>query len=70
MLLVPSSLLLLPTPPCRFDQSRVLDSARFAQQELPKRLARRLMDLQLLPYIVVHNPNIKKVGRLGAQHVE
>ncbi|KAL4853660.1 [3-methyl-2-oxobutanoate dehydrogenase [lipoamide]] kinase [Chlorella vulgaris] len=44
-----------------FDQSRVLDSARFAQQELPKRLARRLMDLQLLPYIVVHNPNIKKV---------
>jgi [3-methyl-2-oxobutanoate dehydrogenase (acetyl-transferring)] kinase len=38
----------------------VLDSARFVQQELPKRLARRLMDLQLLPYIVVNNPNIKK----------
>ncbi|KAL4447906.1 hypothetical protein ABPG75_005125 [Micractinium tetrahymenae] len=44
-----------------YDQSRVLDSARFVQAELPKRLARRLMDLQLLPYIVVNNPNIKKV---------
>ncbi|EFN56714.1 hypothetical protein CHLNCDRAFT_21859, partial [Chlorella variabilis] len=44
-----------------YDHSRVLDSARFVQQELPKRLARRLMDLQLLPFIVVHNPNIKKV---------
>ncbi|PSC73841.1 pyruvate dehydrogenase kinase [Micractinium conductrix] len=44
-----------------FDQSRVLESSRFVQAELPKRLARRLMDLQLLPYIVVSNPNIKKV---------
>lgn len=44
-----------------YDQSRVLESARFVQAELPKRLARRLMDLQLLPYIVVNNPNIKKV---------
>ena len=33
------------------------------QAELPKRLARRLMDLQLLPYIVVNNPNIKRVVR-------
>lgn len=32
-----------------------------SQAELPKRLARRLMDLQLLPYIVVNNPNIKRV---------
>lgn len=44
-----------------YDHSRVLDSARFVQAELPKRLARRLMDLQLLPYIVVNNPNIKRV---------
>ena len=29
--------------------------------QLPKRLARRLMDLQFLPYIVVTNPNIMKV---------
>lgn len=29
--------------------------------QLPKRLARRLMDLQFLPYIVVTNPHIKKV---------
>ena len=29
--------------------------------QLPKRLARRLMDLQFLPYIVVTNPHIKRV---------
>jgi hypothetical protein len=29
--------------------------------QLPKRLARRLMDLQFLPYIVVTNPHIKTV---------
>ncbi len=29
--------------------------------QLPKRLARRLMDLQFLPYIVVTNPYIKRV---------
>ena len=40
---------------------RVLKSARFVQEELPKRLARRLMDLQLLPYIVVINPHITRV---------
>jgi len=43
------------------DQSLVLRSARHVQRELPKRLARRLMDLQLLPYIVVTNPHIRKV---------
>lgn len=31
------------------DPARVLVSARYVQQELPKRLARRLLDLQLLP---------------------
>ena len=39
----------------------VRQNAQFLQQELPKRLARRLLDLQFLPYIVVINPNIKRV---------
>lgn len=43
------------------DSTKVLKSARHAQRELPKRLARRLLDLQLLPFIVVTNPHIKKV---------
>lgn len=29
--------------------------------QLPKRLARRLMDLQFLPHILVKNPHIKRV---------
>lgn len=45
----------------RTDPAKVLKSARFVQRELPKRLARRLLDLQLLPYIVVANPHIRKV---------
>eukprot|EP00884_Botryococcus_braunii_P006717 jgi/Botrbrau1/16046/Bobra.7_2s0020.1 len=51
----------------KFGRSAILDhgllfeSARMAQRELPKRLARRLMDLQFLPYIVVTNPHIKQV---------
>ncbi|KAL3141620.1 hypothetical protein ABBQ32_004858 [Trebouxia sp. C0010 RCD-2024] len=44
-----------------YNHSFVLDSACRVQRELPKRLARRLMDLQFLPYIVVTNPHIKKV---------
>ena len=32
-----------------------------SMMQLPKRLARRLMDLQFLPYIVVTNPHIKRV---------
>ena len=39
----------------------VLENAQFLQRELPKRLAKRLLDLQFLPYIVVINPNIKRV---------
>jgi [3-methyl-2-oxobutanoate dehydrogenase (acetyl-transferring)] kinase len=35
--------------------------AKVANVQLPKRLARRLMDLQFLPYIVVTNPHIKRV---------
>ncbi|KAL0030420.1 hypothetical protein WJX79_003750 [Trebouxia sp. C0005] len=44
-----------------YNNSFVLDSACRVQRELPKRLARRLMDLQFLPYIVVTNPHIKRV---------
>ncbi|KAL4529578.1 hypothetical protein Ndes2437B_g08849 [Nannochloris sp. 'desiccata'] len=44
-----------------FDNSKILESARFTSEELPKRLARRLLDLQLLPYIVVNNPHISRV---------
>mmetsp|Transcript_913 Transcript_913/g.2443 ORF Transcript_913/g.2443 Transcript_913/m.2443 type:complete len:544 (-) Transcript_913:136-1767(-) len=39
----------------------LLKSARFVQREIPKRLARRLLDLQLLPHIVVTNPHIRRV---------
>lgn len=39
----------------------LLQSARHVQAELPKRLARRLMDLQLLPFIVVSNPHVRAV---------
>lgn len=41
--------------------SKVLESAGFMCRELPIRLARRLLDLQLLPFIVVTNPHIKQV---------
>ncbi|KAK9818127.1 hypothetical protein WJX72_007548 [[Myrmecia] bisecta] len=44
-----------------YDNTKILESARIVQRELPKRLARRLMDLQFLPYIVVTNPHIKRV---------
>jgi len=43
------------------DKAKQLKSARYVQTELPRRLARRLMDLQLLPYIVVTNPHIRRV---------
>lgn len=39
----------------------LLASARRVQADLPKRLARRLMDLQLLPFIAVSNPHIRQV---------
>ena len=39
----------------------LLDAARAAQADVPRRLARRLMDLQLLPHIVVSNPHIRRV---------
>eukprot|EP00955_Chlamydomonas_euryale_P073301 361689-Chlamydomonas_euryale.AAC.22 len=46
--------------------SAVVRSARHVQRELPKRLARRLLDLQLLPHLVVTNPHIKAGGGPGA----
>lgn len=36
-------------------------AAAHVQSELPIRLARRLMDLQFLPYVVVTNPHVLKV---------
>jgi [3-methyl-2-oxobutanoate dehydrogenase (acetyl-transferring)] kinase len=39
----------------------LLQAAAAAQADLPRRLARRLMDLQLLPHIVVANPHIRRV---------
>lgn len=42
-------------------QTKLLESAAFMCNELPIRLARRLLDLQLLPFIVVTNPHIKRV---------
>eukprot|EP00891_Asterochloris_glomerata_P004487 jgi/Astpho2/4487/e_gw1.00067.401.1_t len=44
-----------------YNERLLLKSARMTQRELPKRLARRLMDLQFLPHLVVINPHIKKV---------
>lgn len=43
------------------DASFVISNAREVQRELPRRLARRLLDLQLLPHIVVTNPHITRV---------
>jgi [3-methyl-2-oxobutanoate dehydrogenase (acetyl-transferring)] kinase len=40
---------------------RVLASARHVHAQLPRRLARRLVDLQLLPHVVVSNPHIQRV---------
>jgi len=42
-------------------EARLVGSARYVQQQLPLRLARRLMDLQLLPHVVISNPHIKTV---------
>ena len=36
---------------------------RYVHRELPIRLARRLMDLHQMPYVVVTNPNIMGVYR-------
>ncbi len=36
-------------------------SDRYVQKELPLRIARRLLDLELLPHIVVTNPHIRSV---------
>lgn len=49
---------------------QIVHSARFVQQELPKRLARRLLDLQLLPHLVVSNPHIRQVYAAYFQTME
>lgn len=45
----------------RYERDKVLTSARYVQRELPKRLARRLLDLQFLPHIVVRSPSLLRV---------
>ncbi|GMH33368.1 hypothetical protein BSKO_01202 [Bryopsis sp. KO-2023] len=43
------------------DPRAVFQHAEYVRTELPKRLARRVLDLQFLPYIFVTNPHIKRV---------
>jgi len=47
-----------PTP------ERLIVIAQHVQKELATRLARRLLDIQTLPYIVVINPNFQQVYKL------
>lgn len=51
---------LLDASLCRL-AAHVSQALLLAVLQLPKRLARRLMDLQFLPHLVVINPHIKKV---------
>ena len=43
---------------------RIVSMAQHVQREICTRLARRLLDIQTLPYIVVENPHIQKVHKL------
>jgi hypothetical protein len=43
---------------------RLVSMAQHVQREICTRLARRLLDIQTLPYIVVENPHIQKVHML------
>lgn len=46
------------------DGKQLLKSVKFLQAELPRRLARRVIDFQSLPYVVAINPNIQHVYEL------
>jgi len=46
---------------------KLIHSAQYVHEELPKRLARRLTDLRTLPYIMVTNPYVRKVYDLYIQ---
>lgn len=46
------------------DGKHLLKSVKFLQSELPRRLARRVIDFQSLPYVVAINPNIQHVFEL------
>mmetsp|Transcript_36542 Transcript_36542/g.83068 ORF Transcript_36542/g.83068 Transcript_36542/m.83068 type:complete len:468 (+) Transcript_36542:3-1406(+) len=43
---------------------RLVATAQHVQRELSPRLARRLLDIETLPYIVVENPHIQRVHKL------
>eukprot|EP01103_Thecamoeba_quadrilineata_P000143 TRINITY_DN10115_c0_g1_i1.p1 TRINITY_DN10115_c0_g1~~TRINITY_DN10115_c0_g1_i1.p1 ORF type:complete len:427 (+),score=73.41 TRINITY_DN10115_c0_g1_i1:122-1402(+) len=46
---------------------KLLLSARYVHEELPKRLARRLTDLRTLPFVIITNPYVKRVYELYIQ---
>lgn len=46
------------------DGRHLMKSVRFLQSELPRRIARRVIDFQSLPYVVAINPNIQHVYEL------
>jgi hypothetical protein len=48
-----------PTLHRNYNETRELIEMAVCPLQLPKRLARRLMDLQYLPHIVVINPHIR-----------
>ncbi|KFH41281.1 Pyruvate dehydrogenase-like protein [Hapsidospora chrysogenum ATCC 11550] len=45
-------------------EKRLIDSANYVRTELPTRIAHRLRDMQLLPYVVVRNAHINDVYNL------
>jgi signal transduction histidine kinase len=51
----------------RVTPEKILHSARYVHDELPKRLARRLTDLRTLPFIIITNPYVKRVYELYIQ---
>ena len=54
----------------RSDEHILLRSGQFLQKELPVRLARRLKDMQNLPFIVGMNPYVKSVYSLYRRSFE
>ena len=54
----------------RSDDHALLRSGQFLQKELPVRLARRLKDMQNLPYIVGMNPYVQSVYSLYRRSFE
>ncbi|KAI0398248.1 branched-chain alpha-ketoacid dehydrogenase kinase [Xylariaceae sp. FL0594] len=45
-------------------EDRLISSANYVRTELPTRIAHRIRDMQLLPYVVVRNPHMSDVYEL------